>query len=110
MTRTSAKSQAYCAENNGVPDDTWLRRVASAPGSASLSRITSKSNVAEEARQSFPALQDNILFGRPFEEDFYKGVVGACALDADLADLPAGDMTELGERGINLSGKLQFLL
>ena len=28
----------------------------------------------------------------------------ACALDADVASLPAGDMTELGERGINLSG------
>ena len=54
-------------------------------------------------------LQDNILFGRPFEEDFYKAVLGACALDADLADLPAGDMTELGERGINLSGTLQLL-
>ena len=50
--------------------------------------------------------QDNILFGRPFEEEFYKRVLGACALDADLADLPAGDLTELGERGINLSGAL----
>jgi len=52
-------------------------------------------------------LQDNILFGRPFEEGFYKRVLSACALDADLADLPAGDMTELGERGINLSGEHQ---
>ena len=50
--------------------------------------------------------QDNILFGRPFEAHFYDEVVAACALDADLADLPAGDMTELGERGINLSGEL----
>lgn len=49
-------------------------------------------------------LQDNILFGRSFEEEFYRKVLSACALDADLADLPAGDMTELGERGINLSG------
>ena len=28
----------------------------------------------------------------------------ACALDADMATLPAGDITEVGERGITLSG------
>ena len=52
--------------------------------------------------------QDNILFGRPFEAHLYEEVVAACALDADLADLAAGDMTELGERGINLSGELTW--
>ena len=54
-------------------------------------------------------LQDNILFGRPLEEGFYEKVLSACALDADLADLPAGDVTELGERGINLSGRLPVI-
>lgn len=48
--------------------------------------------------------QDNILFGKSFEERRYQEVLQACALDADIAQLPAGDMTELGERGINLSG------
>ena len=52
--------------------------------------------------------QENILFGRPFEEGFYKEVLAACVLDADLADLPAGDMTQLGERGINLSGETSW--
>ena len=28
----------------------------------------------------------------------------ACQLESDLAILPAGDMTEIGEKGINLSG------
>jgi len=31
-------------------------------------------------------------------------VISACALEQDLAELPAGDETELGERGVNLSG------
>ena len=34
----------------------------------------------------------------------YQRVVRACALEPDIAVLPAGDATEIGERGINLSG------
>jgi ATP-binding cassette subfamily C (CFTR/MRP) protein 1 len=30
--------------------------------------------------------------------------VSACALEPDLLILPAGDLTEIGEKGINLSG------
>eukprot|EP00804_Cyclotella_cryptica_P012077 CCRYP_004510-RC/>CCRYP_004510-RC protein AED:0.14 eAED:0.14 QI:366/0.66/0.5/1/0.66/0.5/4/0/1117 len=49
-------------------------------------------------------LKGNILFGRPYDEARYNEIVKACALADDLAILPAGDMTEIGERGINLSG------
>eukprot|EP00581_Thalassiosira_minuscula_P006624 CAMPEP_0183704094 /NCGR_PEP_ID=MMETSP0737-20130205/1557_1 /TAXON_ID=385413 /ORGANISM="Thalassiosira miniscula, Strain CCMP1093" /LENGTH=1530 /DNA_ID=CAMNT_0025930911 /DNA_START=209 /DNA_END=4801 /DNA_ORIENTATION=- len=49
-------------------------------------------------------LRGNILFGRPFDKSRYEQVVRSCALTDDLAVLPAGDMTEIGERGINLSG------
>jgi ABC-type multidrug transport system fused ATPase/permease subunit len=49
-------------------------------------------------------IQDNIIFGKPFEPEWYQRVVEACALPADFKILPAGDMTEIGERGINLSG------
>lgn len=34
----------------------------------------------------------------------YARVVAACALEHDIDALPAGDATEIGERGINLSG------
>ena len=34
----------------------------------------------------------------------YYDVISACALNQDLDMLPAGDETEIGERGINLSG------
>lgn len=34
----------------------------------------------------------------------YAKVLQACCLDADVTQLPAGDMTEIGEKGINLSG------
>lgn len=49
-------------------------------------------------------LKGNIIFGRSFDEKRYKEILKVCALVDDLAVLPAGDMTEIGERGINLSG------
>lgn len=47
---------------------------------------------------------DSILFGSPFEEQRYEAVLDACALRPDLALFDAGDMTEIGEKGISLSG------
>ncbi|KAJ2784706.1 hypothetical protein GGI15_002181 [Coemansia interrupta] len=49
-------------------------------------------------------LRDNILFGHELDPDFYDRVIEACALKPDLEMLPTGDMTEIGEKGINLSG------
>jgi ABC-type multidrug transport system fused ATPase/permease subunit len=49
-------------------------------------------------------LRGNILFGREYDEERYNHVLDCCALLDDIAILPAGDMTEIGERGINLSG------
>jgi ABC-type bacteriocin/lantibiotic exporter with double-glycine peptidase domain len=34
----------------------------------------------------------------------YRKVIRASALVADLALFPAGDLTEIGEKGVNLSG------
>ncbi len=45
-----------------------------------------------------------MTFGLPYDEARYRAAVDACALAADVASLPAGHATELGERGINLSG------
>ena len=49
-------------------------------------------------------IRDNILFGLPFDEKRYVQTVSACQLESDLDSLPAGDFTEIGQRGINLSG------
>jgi hypothetical protein len=51
------------------------------------------------------SLRDNVAFQRPMQPAQYNAVIDACALNQDLAELPAGDLTELGERGVNLSGK-----
>ena len=49
-------------------------------------------------------IMDNILFGLPYSEAKYKTTISACQLERDLEILPAGDQTEIGEKGINLSG------
>ncbi|KAG0036336.1 hypothetical protein BGZ82_004362 [Podila clonocystis] len=49
-------------------------------------------------------LKDNILFGKPFDQEKYNRIVYASGLVPDFVMLPAGDQTEIGERGINLSG------
>ncbi|EYC37193.1 hypothetical protein Y032_0816g2504 [Ancylostoma ceylanicum] len=49
-------------------------------------------------------VRDNILFGKPFDKHRYSQVLSACTLKADLRSLANGDMTEIGEKGINLSG------
>ncbi|AEO64822.1 uncharacterized protein THITE_2142625 [Thermothielavioides terrestris NRRL 8126] len=49
-------------------------------------------------------IRDNITFGQEFDEQRYEAVVEACSLSHDLKVLPHGSATEIGERGINLSG------
>ena len=49
-------------------------------------------------------VRDNILFGSPWNAERYGRVVAACCLEHDLEGMPDGDATEIGERGINVSG------
>lgn len=60
--------------------------------------------VSQQAWIQNATLKDNILFGKPYNKKSYDHVVEACALKPDFDMLPAGDMTEIGEKGINLSG------
>lgn len=49
-------------------------------------------------------LRDNILFGKEYNRKWYNDVIDACALRPDLEMLPNSDQTEIGERGITVSG------
>ncbi|KAH9365083.1 hypothetical protein HPB48_011901 [Haemaphysalis longicornis] len=50
------------------------------------------------------SIRDNVLFGREMEASRYTQVLEACELISDLSMLPAGDLTEVGEKGETLSG------
>lgn len=49
-------------------------------------------------------LRNNILFGEELEEDRYNETIEICQLAKDLEMLDGGDLTQIGEKGINLSG------
>uniref|UniRef100_A0A3Q2QHM4 Multidrug resistance-associated protein 1 n=1 Tax=Fundulus heteroclitus TaxID=8078 RepID=A0A3Q2QHM4_FUNHE len=69
--------------------------------------VAVKGSVAYVPQQAWiqnSTLKENIVFGQGKREDWYNQVVEACALQPDLEILPAGDETEIGEKGVNLSG------
>ena len=49
-------------------------------------------------------IRDNILFGLPLHKERYNRTIETCQLADDLEILKGGDLTEIGEKGINLSG------
>ncbi|KAJ3515541.1 hypothetical protein NLJ89_g1687 [Agrocybe chaxingu] len=50
------------------------------------------------------SIKDNILFNLPYDEERYQKTLEVCALTSDLDILEDGDESEIGERGVNLSG------
>ncbi|CEG65978.1 hypothetical protein RMATCC62417_02643 [Rhizopus microsporus] len=62
------------------------------------------SYVSQTAWLQNASIRDNILFGLPYVESRYRDTLYACALNKDLEILEDGDMTEIGEKGITLSG------
>ncbi|KAH9080865.1 hypothetical protein Ae201684P_007951 [Aphanomyces euteiches] len=62
------------------------------------------SYASQEAWIQHASVKDNILFEAAFQPELYRQVLAACQLNTDMAALPNGDETEIGERGINLSG------
>ncbi|KAL8836868.1 MAG: hypothetical protein Q9170_002759 [Blastenia crenularia] len=60
--------------------------------------------VAQQSWVMNASIKDNIVFGHRWDPQFYDRTVSACALTEDFKTLPDGDRTEVGERGISLSG------
>uniref|UniRef100_A0AC11EVT6 Uncharacterized protein n=1 Tax=Ovis aries TaxID=9940 RepID=A0AC11EVT6_SHEEP len=69
--------------------------------------VQRKGSVAYVSQQAWIQnciLQENILFGSVMQKQLYERVLEACVLLPDLEQLPNGDQTEIGEKGVNISG------
>ncbi|KAF8770810.1 Multidrug resistance-associated protein 7 like [Argiope bruennichi] len=60
--------------------------------------------VSQEAWIQQKTVQENILFGKTLNILKYRKVLEACALLDDLELFPHGDRTEVGDKGVTLSG------
>ncbi|GMM34012.1 ATP-binding cassette glutathione S-conjugate transporter [Saccharomycopsis crataegensis] len=49
-------------------------------------------------------IKENILFGHKYDPILYEKVLFACDLNVDLKNFVDGDLTQVGEKGISLSG------
>ncbi|KDQ56808.1 hypothetical protein JAAARDRAFT_36283 [Jaapia argillacea MUCL 33604] len=79
--------------------------IPSGPGSwFNLPRNGGVAYAAQESWVQNESIKDNILFGAPYDEERYQKVIYQCALTRDLTLFDAGDKTEVGEKGLTLSG------
>ncbi|KAE9403973.1 P-loop containing nucleoside triphosphate hydrolase protein [Gymnopus androsaceus JB14] len=69
-----------------------------------LPRQGGVSYAAQESWIQNDTIKNNILFGSEFDKERYESVLHQCALLRDLTLFEAGDMTEVGEKGLTLSG------
>ncbi|XP_072433975.1 ATP-binding cassette sub-family C member 4 isoform X2 [Chiloscyllium punctatum] len=66
-----------------------------------------KGKIAYCAQQPwvFPGtVRSNILFGKEYQRTKYENIITACALKRDLELFQDGDLTQIGDRGVTLSG------
>ena len=78
--------------------------VSSGPSSVAVRREGGVGYVPQSAWIVNASVRENIVLGRPADEAWYDEVVRCCALGPDLAAFAQGDATEIGERGVTVSG------
>lgn len=69
--------------------------------------VVMRGKIAYVAQQPWimnASVKENIVFGHRWDPQFYEQTIEACALSDDLKTLPDRDQTEVGERGISMSG------
>jgi ABC-type multidrug transport system fused ATPase/permease subunit len=85
-----------------------LRALLGEVPTSSATEMTMSGSLSYAAQQPFvlnTTLRNNVIFGLDYDEEWYQKVLDACCLRPDVQRLgPAGDLTEIGERGVTLSG------
>ena len=71
------------------------------------SKIEINGSIAYAAQKPWimsSTVRDNITFSLPYDTAKFEKIIHFASLKKDLEILTKGDMTEIGEKGINLSG------
>jgi len=72
--------------------------------SGTLKVIGSMSYASQENWIFSGTVRENILFFKPYEPEWYRTVIDACALRKDFISFNNGDRTIVGDKGVTLSG------
>uniref|UniRef100_A0A182NBW0 Uncharacterized protein n=1 Tax=Anopheles dirus TaxID=7168 RepID=A0A182NBW0_9DIPT len=81
-----------------------LKEINHLSGELIWNKYSSIAYAPQKAWLQNATIRENVLFGESFRPRRYERVLRACALRPDLDLMPAGDGTEIGERGLKLSG------
>ncbi|KZT36420.1 P-loop containing nucleoside triphosphate hydrolase protein [Sistotremastrum suecicum HHB10207 ss-3] len=73
-------------------------------GGYNLPREGGVAYAAQESWVLNATIKDNILFGAPFDQERFDKVIHQTGLTRDISLFEAGVLTEVGEKGITLSG------
>ena len=73
-------------------------------GAARLRRGARVSYCAQTPFVVAGTIRENVLFGAPYDAASYEQALRCACLGPDLAALPLGDATRVGENGVTLSG------
>ncbi|XP_050087692.1 ATP-binding cassette sub-family C member Sur isoform X2 [Anopheles aquasalis] len=81
-----------------------LKEINHLSGELLWNKYSTIAYVPQKAWLQNATIRENVLFGESYRPKRYDRVLRACALRPDLDLMPAGDATEIGERGLKLSG------
>lgn len=90
---------SFAAQTAAVINDTVRNNI--------LCELTQDNSVCCSVRNAnavFPELSAAMVDGNVYDDARYKRVLKVCCLKEDLKSLPAGDASQIGEKGISLSG------
>ncbi|KAL5760091.1 hypothetical protein ACOSQ2_018929 [Xanthoceras sorbifolium] len=90
----SGKSSLLCSILGEIP------RIAG----AGIKVHGTKAYVPQSAWIQTGTIRENVIFGKDMNKAFYEDVLDGCALNHDIELWVDGDLSMVGERGMNLSG------
>jgi len=107
ITYTATKGELSCVVGRvGTGKSTFLQTMLG-DVYKKQGKVIVRGNIAYVAQSPWvmnASARENIIFGHRWDSNFYERTIKACALLDDFAILPDGDRTQVGERGISLSG------